>query len=81
VGVKLADFGSCFAAAGVDTARLSFELQTLSYRAPEASVASLQPCSQHRHWSLAASCRHGSAVPKLVTLQGGAWYQTCWHQV
>lgn len=37
MGVKLADFGSCFAAAGVDTARLSFELQTLSYRAPEVS--------------------------------------------
>lgn len=33
--MKLADFGSCFAAAGVDTGRLSFELQTLSYRAPE----------------------------------------------
>ena len=44
--MKLADFGSCFAAAGVDTARLSFELQTLSYRAPEACAASCQLCTR-----------------------------------
>jgi len=36
--VKIADLGSCFAAAGVDTGRLSFEMQTLSYRAPEAGT-------------------------------------------
>ena len=71
VGVKLADFGSCFAAAGVDTARLSFELQTLSYRAPEASAA-VSDCAHVIVARLQLPVVRSSAFLKLATLQGGA---------
>ena len=35
VGLKLADLGSCISVTGTDTTRVSFEMQTLPYRAPE----------------------------------------------
>ncbi|DBA94072.1 TPA: hypothetical protein ACH3X1_001720 [Trebouxia sp. C0004] len=36
VGVKLIDLGNCFSPTGTDTSRISFEMQTLPFRAPEA---------------------------------------------
>ncbi|KAL0022839.1 hypothetical protein WJX79_007639 [Trebouxia sp. C0005] len=36
VGVKLIDLGNCFSLTGTDTSRISFEMQTLPFRAPEA---------------------------------------------
>lgn len=35
VGLKIADLGSCISVTGTDTTRVSFEMQTLPYRAPE----------------------------------------------
>ncbi len=35
VGVKLIDLGNCFSPTGTDTSRISFEMQTLPFRAPE----------------------------------------------
>ena len=35
VGVRLIDLGNCFSLTGTDTTRISFEMQTLSFRAPE----------------------------------------------
>jgi hypothetical protein len=79
VGVKLADFGSCFAGAGVDTARLSFELQTLSYRAPEASAARCQVCKHYQRREVQLPVARSSAVLKLASFQGGARFPTSWH--
>ena len=33
--LKLADLGSCISVTGTDTTRITFEMQTLPYRAPE----------------------------------------------
>ena len=35
VGLKLIDLGNCFSLAGTDTSRISFEMQSLPFRAPE----------------------------------------------
>lgn len=35
VEVKLIDLGNCFSISGTDASRLSFEMQTLPFRAPE----------------------------------------------
>ena len=35
VGVKLIDLGNCFSVTGTDTSRISFEMQSLPFRAPE----------------------------------------------
>eukprot|EP00891_Asterochloris_glomerata_P003415 jgi/Astpho2/3415/gw1.00055.85.1_t len=42
VGLKIADLGSCISVTGTDTTRVSFEMQTLPYRAPEVVLA--MPC-------------------------------------
>ncbi len=45
VGVKLIDLGNCFSPTGTDTSRISFEMQTLPFRAPE--VQSTVSAQQH----------------------------------
>ena len=66
VGVKLIDLGNCFSPTGTDTSRISFEMQTLPFRAPEvqstvchngnvpSAQQHLMPCCYMQHPELVA---------------------------
>ena len=42
VGLKLIDLGNCFSVTGTDTSRISFEMQSLAFRAPEVYIHHLR---------------------------------------
>ena len=61
--MKLADLGSCFNAASVDTGSLGLEMQSLPYRSPEVwLLAGLQP-----HLAILSSLRCiGNHIPGVA---------------
>ena len=46
VGLRLIDLGNCFSLNGTDTSRISFEMQSLPFRAPEVGASGMTSCSQ-----------------------------------
>ena len=66
VGVRLIDLGNCFSLNGTDTSRISFEMQTLSFRAPEVMHVLTHPL------------RHISSLTVLLTCLLARWL-SCTH--
>lgn len=71
VGVKLIDLGNCFSLTGTDTSRISFEMQTLPFRAPEvqstvSAQQHLMPCYFMRHPELCCMSPRAPHIPLLA---------------
>ena len=67
VGLKLIDLGNCFSLAGTDTSRISFEMQSLPFRAPEVrGVPHVDP-----------DCRMCCISIPYKDAQGGSTFLAC----
>jgi len=79
VGVKLIDLGNCFSPTGTDTSRISFEMQTLPFRAPEVqSTVFLTMAMSLLHNSIqchAVQC----STQSLLHEPNGLHTSHCWH--